>query len=435
MDRNLLTVKNCAQTLGVSESWVRRHANDLPSVRLGRLIRFDSALLLRQFQGKQSLGNRLRPERKIMGLRRYQRGSVYKTGKKTKVWYGMFREDVQNADGSVARRQRNVRLGPVSELPTRSAAYDRLSQMMGCSDCPKTEMTFQELAERWKSAVVPTLKSTTAACYQNVLNVHVKPAFGQRGIATIGRYDIETFLADKAQKYCRNTLRGMRASLSGVLSWAVDCKWLKENPCRGVRLPNAGTRVKRTVLTPEQTIAIADRLGEPYSTLVLFLAATGLRIGEAIAVKWSDFDGNVLAVSRRIYEGKTGATKTRGSERSLPIPESLLARMRLLSGGEWVFRSQAGTPVNPGNMLKRQIRPVVTKLGIEIGGWHDFRHTLATRLMKNQVPLKTTAGILGHSDMRTTLAYQHPDIEYFRDPLAEISGELLCDVTKSAAAD
>jgi excisionase family DNA binding protein len=63
MAARLLTVRESAAFLGTSESWVRRHVRELPAIRLGRLIRFDSALLLRQFQGKQSAGNRLKPER------------------------------------------------------------------------------------------------------------------------------------------------------------------------------------------------------------------------------------------------------------------------------------------------------------------------------------------------------------------------------------
>ncbi len=51
------------------------------------------------------------------------------------------------------------------------------------------------------------------------------------------------------------------------------------------------------------------------------------------------------------------------------------------------------TPVNPGNVLKRYVRPVVQDLGIKIGGWHDFRHTLATRSLKKW-PTKVVSEIL-----------------------------------------
>lgn len=429
-DPRFLTALECAGTLGVSESWVRRHARELPSVRLGRLVRFDSALLLRQFQGKQGPGNRLRPERSSMGLKRYQRGSVYKTGKKLKMWYGMYREDVRRPDGTFARKQRNVRLGPISELPTRAAAYERLSQVMRQSNGPRTEMTFRELIDRWEEAVAPTLKSTTAKQYLRTLRGYTLPLFGPAKVSDIGRYEIESFLACQAKVYCRNTLRRMRASLSVVLSWAVDCDWISKNPCSGVKLPLAGTRVVRTVLKPEEIVAIANRLEEPYRTLVILLASSGLRIGEAVAIRWSDVKEGVLHVRRRIYEGQVDDPKT--GVRAIPLAPDLLRCLLGLWKGEadgWVFQSKAGTPINPGNALKRQLRPVVRQLGLSIGGWHDFRHTLATQLME-RVSTKTAAGILGHSDTRTTLGYQHPSIENFRAPLTEISDELLCDVTK-----
>ena len=425
----LLTIPEAAALLSVSESWVRRHSSELPVVRVGRLIRLDSALLLRKIQGRLSPGNRLKTEReKSMSLQvqRYQRGSVYKTGKRIKVWYGMWREDVQQPDGKTVRRQRNIRLGTIAELPTRSAAYEALSRQMGLSRRPSVAMKVSELCQRWQVAVVPTLKNTTAAHYQNALRAYIVPAFGQWEITSLGRYDVETFLGEQAKKYSRNTLRSMRVSLSLLFSWAISCGWIEKNPCAGVKLPRCGKRIVRTVLSPEQVTAIAKKLDEPYATLVLFLAVTGLRIGEAIAIKWSDFETDVLHICRRIYQGEEDTTKTQKSDRSLPIPQVLLSRMRLLGAGTWIFRSRDGTPVNPGNSLRRYIRPAARELGIAIGGWHDFRHTVTTGLLRNGVSPKVVSNILGHSDVQTTLnVYDHPTIENFRAPLEGVANRLL----------
>jgi integrase len=106
--------------------------------------------------------------------------------------------------------------------------------------------------------------------------------------------------------------------------------------------------------------------------LVIFLAVTGLRIGEAIGLKWSDFAGDVLHVQRRVYEGKTDSTKTRSSDRKLPIPTALLERMKALGGTDWVFRSRRNTPLNPGNILKWYVQPVSRELGITLGGCMTF---------------------------------------------------------------
>jgi integrase len=341
----------------------------------------------------------------------------------------MWREDVPTADGQLVRRQRKVRLGTVGEMPTRSAALAMLSELMSIT--PVVELSFGELVERWKEAVVPTIKGTTATYYLKTLRAHVGPAFGVMSIRNISRYDVEAFLAGKASAYCRNTLRGMRVSLGVVLSWAVSCGWLDKNPCAGVKLPRAGKKIIRTVLRPEQIASIAARLDEPYSTLVLFLAVTGVRIGEAIAIKWSDFDGDVLHVCRRIYEGREDTPKTAKSERSVPIPAALLVRMRALGNREWVFCARNGMPLNPGNMLKRYVRPVARELAIPIGGWHDFRHTMATTLRKRGWSPKVISEIIGHSSIHITeQIYDHADREDFRAAIGELAGELLPSVTK-----
>jgi integrase len=160
------------------------------------------------------------------------------------------------------------------------------------------------------------------------------PVFGKCQIARIKRYEIESFFARQATKYSRSTIRSMRISFGLLLSYAVENGWLKENPVKGVKLPRAencaGRRVYLRVLSPSQTISIAKKLSEPYTTLVLFLAVTGLRIGEAIAIKWSDFEGDVLHVQRRMYNGKVDTTKSRDSKRRIPIPPALLERLKAL---------------------------------------------------------------------------------------------------------
>lgn len=68
---------------------------------------------------------------------------------------------------------------------------------------------------------------------------------------------------------------------------------------------------------------MAGKLKEPCATLVLFLAA-GLRIGESLAIKWTDFKDNVLHITHRIYEGDVDAVKSKRSDRKLPIDPILM---------------------------------------------------------------------------------------------------------------
>ena len=165
---------------------------------------------------------------------------------------------------------------------------------------------------------------------------------------------------------------------------------------------------------------------------MLLVAVLGLRIGEAVAVKFSDFVDGVLHVSRRLYEGDVDDLKTRRSERDLPVPPALMARIEQLGPGDWVFRSRTGTPVNPGNALKRVIRPVPKNSALNSEGWHDFRHTLSTMMRRNKVHPKVISGTLGHVKVEfTSEVYDHTSVEEMRDPLVAIADQLLPTVTKT----
>ena len=434
VESSLWSVPETAKFLGVSTCWVYRHESELPVVRVGGRIRFDGALLSEMFSARMQGGKSLKPERGIMPSR-YQRGSVVLRGKKVRVWYGTYREEVRNADGETVRRQKCIRLGTVAELSTKNAARKILAELMD-TPAPGAPLKFRELSEKWMGAEGPVMKTSTLNHYQNALKAYLLPAFGERDVRRITREEIQLFLAKKATSYSHSSLRSMRVVLSLVLGWGANSQYLERNPCLKIRLPKeaGGRKVTRTVLTGEQVSALVSKLEEPYATLVLFLCSTGLRIGEAVAVKWSDVEGDVLHVTHRIYDGEEDEVKSDAAARSLPLDSNLLKRMRKLGNSEYVFCSRAGTPINPGNGMKRYVHPVAKELGIELGGWHDFRHTLTTTLRRSGVHPVTVSGVLGHSKVDLAMnVYDRATLADFRAPLGDFSGKLLANVSKMAS--
>jgi integrase len=104
--------------------------------------------------------------------------------------------------------------------------------------------------------------------------------------------------------------------------------------------------------------------------------------------------------------------KSKKSVRNLPVDPKLKERMLQIAGSEWIFSSEAGTPVDDGNALRRYIRPACVKLGIKLGGWHDFRHTLTTRLRKAHVHPRVLSDILGHSKVNLAMeTYDRSDAD------------------------
>ena len=336
-------------------------------------------------------------------ISRYQRGFVHQRGR-SKIWYGCFREDVRTPDGKIKRYRRQVRLGTVAELPTKAAARIKLAEVMSVKEKQPlpTDMTFRELVDKWKAAEGPTIKESSFRHYSNALRICVVPEFGDCKIADINRAGIQTWLNNQAHKYSESTLRSMRVVLGLTLGWAESCEWIEKNPCEKIKLPKqtGGRRARRTFLTAEQVDAIARNLEEPYATLVLLLYCTGLRISEAAALKWTDLQRNVLSVSRRIYERKIGEVKSLRSVRKLVLDPDMVARIGALqsrfANSEWMFQSEAGSPVDPRNALNRYFRPAAKTCGITVSGWHDFRHTLSTNLRRKKQHPKVVSDILGH---------------------------------------
>ena len=308
---------------------------------------------------------------------------------------------------------------------------EALRKVMGTQKA-STSMKFSELVERWKAMQVPAMKLSTVNHYQHALRA-ITPVFGLVEVATITRHDVEQFVQDRARKYSRSSLHSFRTTLSLVLGYAVSNGWIEKNPVIGLRLPRAencgGDAITRCKLTSEQVVALAESLDEPFSTLVLSLASTGLRIGEAAGLRWSDLQNNVLHVQRRIYYGKQDDLKTKGSNRKLPLPDALVSRLlKLKKGDTWIFQASNGAALNPGNWLRREVRPAAKKLGIGLTGWHDFRHYFTHQLRRRKTHPKVLSGMLGHSGV--TLAMEDYDYNELVDFQGSMS-EMLHDVMKS----
>jgi integrase len=430
-------VAQAATHLNVSQSWIRRHLIELPVLRFGRLLRIDCDGLEYTIEN----GKSLKSEKVNMTPRRYQRGSVIwkrsKTGKE-EVAYGVYRVDVQTATG-IKREQKKVQLGTRKELPTNSQARKKLNDIISEAESkPPTpeKMIYQDLAKSWQDSEGPTQTKPTADRYAMVLRAWLLPYWKNRSISSITRNDIQLFLNSKAPTYSRSSIRAMRLVLQMTLSFAHLNGWIATFPCVKIKTPrqtNESRGVKRAEMTEQQKLAIADRLAEPYSTLVLLVTRLPVRIEEAIGIKLSDLDGHVWTVKRVVYEG--AAYDLTGSEqRRIPImDEVLLDRLRNLGvSREWVFESRVGTPVNPNNARRRYLKPVAQKLGINVSGWHDFRHSLTTEMRRNGTHPKVISDLLGHKKVNLAMdVYDRSNLKDFEQALGSVGNQLLptCDPT------
>lgn len=182
-------------------------------------------------------------------------------------------------------------------------------------------------------------------------------------------------------------------------------------PCVGIQLPRTLPREMHP-LTPAQVRTIARDTGH-YESLVLFLAVTGCRVGEAIALAPEDVQGRLVTISRstRRFGGHLYHTDTKNHQRrTVLLPEWLLPLLRssgtLPTGGQWVFSSPKGAQVDYSNFRNAFTR--ACKANGVSARIHDLRHTYASLLLGENVHPKVVQKTLGHSSIKVTMdVYSH----------------------------
>jgi len=137
---------------------------------------------------------------------------------------------------------------------------------------------------------------------------------------------------------------------------------------------------------------------------------TGLRIGEILALRWRDvdFSSGEIRVEQACYRGLIGTPKTKGSRRTLPMPESLKGESQAPQreigiGRASGFSNPQYTPFSDTNLLHKYLKPAGRKLGMPWLNWHTLRRTHATLLQHAGATLREAQAQLGHSKMSTTL--------------------------------
>ena len=349
-----------------------------------------------------------------MARKHYQHGSIFKRGKRNKVWVARFREPVIGANGEAEFVRRSEILGTIADLPTRRDAElvlsDRLRRLNSADYHPRSCCSFRSFVQEWEEQTYPTLKYATQEHYKYVVKIHLLPAFGDVQLRLITRESIQKVLVGKLREGLSwSTVRHCRTTLGTILGTAEVWGYIEDNPVRKTRLPRRGLQPEKTILTPEQLGSLLEKLLEPSRSLVWLLVLTGLRIGELLALRWQDVDlqTGFLRVSRTLYEGRFDEPKTRSSNRTVPLSAKgveILASVRPKEPklDDLVFCSKRGTPLCRRNLRNRQLDPICEELKIPKIGWHSLRHSNATLLDAVGTPLGTVQKLLGHSSSDIT---------------------------------
>jgi integrase len=151
---------------------------------------------------------------------------------------------------------------------------------------------------------------------------------------------------------------------------------------------------------------LLEALPEPSRPIAGILVLTGLRVGELLALRWSDIDltAKTLRVRQTVYNGVFDTPKMKRSNRVVPLSPStveILERQKKGSGNALIFSSGVGGPLCR-NLLNRQFKPTAEKLGQKEINWHWLRYATASLLDAAGAPLGTVQTLLGHSSPEVT---------------------------------
>ncbi|MFT4282515.1 tyrosine-type recombinase/integrase [Microbacterium sp.] len=290
-------------------------------------------------------------------------------------------------------------------------------------DPASANVTVGTLGAAWLKQREGVLKPSSYGPVRSAWEKHVEPKWGSRRVGTIRQSEVQAWVSELAQAKTgegrtasSTTVRRAQGVLAAILDGAVHDRRLARNVARDVDLPARGTRKGRTYLTHHQVQVLADAAPAEHATLVLFLAYTGLRWGEATALRVRHVDAlrrrvtveeNAVLVSGLVH---VGTPKTHRS-RSVPYPAFLAMPIAKLAEGksrdELLFgdgRIHVKLPASRNGWFTAAVRasqtsttdfPRVTP--------HDLRHTAASLAVQAGAHVKAVQRMLGHASAAMTL--------------------------------
>ena len=338
---------------------------------------------------------------------------------------------------------------------TKTECWRKLNAAMTDSDkgilpSPANLTLSKYLRNMWlANSVKGTVSRATYEGYRRDVNHHIVPELGRRKLKELTRDDIRRLYRRKCDEGLSNrTLSYIHTTLRKALKDAVGDDLIPRNPTDGVRPPETpqGVAKEPRALDPSEVRALLEEArGDRLEALYVVALCTGLRRGEVLGLKWSDMDleEGTLSVKRSLdVDGTLKTPKNRSSRRTLKLTTRALAALgarkarqneeRLRKGDGWqdnnlVFPNTLGKPMNAGNFYRRNFQPLLDRAGLANEGFtfHSLRHTFATTLAAKGVHPSTAQKMLGHSDIRMTLAiYTHATDDMQDAAIAALEGAL-----------
>jgi integrase len=276
-----------------------------------------------------------------------------------------------------------------------------------------------------------TIAPRTYHDYRLQIREHIVPAFGTMKLSKLDTPNIQALYNAKLRDGLRpSNVRYIHAVLHCALEKALELTLIPRNPAASARPP----KIRQEEITPldvEQTRVLLEAAKcDRFECLYVLSLTCGLRMGEALGLKWSDIDldAGTLRVHRQLQQIREGgrlvfSEPKNASRRTIDLPHKAVEALwsqrkrqleeQLRGGAKWqdhglVFASSKGTPMDAQNIVNRYFKPLLRRTRLPEIRWHDLRHTCATLLLGRGVHPKMVQHLMGHASIQLTLdRYSH----------------------------
>lgn len=301
------------------------------------------------------------------------------------------------------------------------------------------DILFADYMEKWLDIIKSSVAVPTFASYSTTVKKIVAPYFREKEVTlkNLTAKDIQEFYLSELERVSPSSVIHYHANIHKALKYAVKIDLIDVNPADKVERPKKDRYVGSFYDADEVNALFEAAKGSKLELPILFGAFYGLRRSEAIGLKWDaiDFEQNTITIRHTVtscdLDGKrilvaSDTTKTKSSMRTLPLVPFMRERLlalkeeqqenRRLCGHsyikdylEYVCVNEIGDLIKP-HYVTESFPKLLKTNGMRQIRYHDLRHSCASLLLANGVPMKQIQEWLGHSDFSTTAnIYAHLD--------------------------
>ncbi len=263
--------------------------------------------------------------------------------------------------------------------------------------------TLRAFAKSWLRTRLPTLKPSVAKKYATSLDLHIGPALGDYLLDKIAPSDVQDYVNERvaagaAGNTVLNELRLLRVlARDSVAEGAAPRNWADR-----VKAPPVASYTEEApnLLQPAELAQLLAVVPRRWLALVTLIGFTGLRWGEASALRWEDLDVElgIIRIRRSNWKGKTTAPKTAGSARSVGLPAPFVALVAATPKSKrrgWLFPTMEGE-LHRGTPLRAILERACKKAGVPRVTAHGLRRTF-NNLARQKASREVVKSVTGHA--------------------------------------